>query len=111
MTRKKKEPTKTKKKSAKGKSEADAPFIALEDERQRKAVTVLAYNGYRKGSGRRSGATVRAAQVAGVSERTLHKWLKDPKFVDAIEALKGEIVAEAMDTIREEAKSRNLIAA
>lgn len=86
--------------SAKGTAEQIvAGFDAL-DEKQRKAVVVLAEAGFRIGQTRRNGAVSLAGSAAGVGRHTIYNWLKIEAFADALEACNQMFVTECLQALR-----------
>jgi transcriptional antiterminator Rof (Rho-off) len=72
----------------------------LADPRQRQAAMILAYNGYRKNNGRRTGALTHAAREAEVDPTTVYRWLDEPAFVAAIEEVTAQLIAECFEGYR-----------
>lgn len=75
-------------------------LAVLADQRQVKAAMVLAYNGYRKNAGRRTGALTHAAREANVDPTTVYRWLEEPSFLAAIEEVTAQLITECFEGYR-----------
>lgn len=95
----------------KNKTDEVSPEIALlGDPVMQKAAVTLAYAGWNPDTIRKNGAVQAAARAAGVAVDSIYRWLKDEKFLAAIDAVKYEIIIECLANIRSIARSKNLTA-
>lgn len=82
----------------------------ITDKRQLDAAQILAFNGYRKGEKKRTGAVPAAARQADVTPDTIYKWLKDKSFVDCVEEMKAQLLNTAVFNLRKLANKGNVTA-
>jgi len=82
----------------------------ITDKRQLEAAQILAFNGYKKGAHKRTGAVPAAARQAGVTVDMIYQWMKDKNFVTCVEEMKATLLTTAIVNLKKLAQKGNATA-